>query len=157
MPNGVVRNGRNQARSGRKQIRNLSQSISKKGVDSLRNIFIQKKFHAAMIRVLDSLYAAKASAAKICSLLSCGKSARRSSYVIPEARKPKISETDILVPEMHGFPNLISGSIAIKSCQLFIKTKVKNRVLSSFTFKSRPGLKKGIRMILDSKHGFFFS
>lgn len=53
------------------------------------------------------------------SLFNSGKSSIISSKDIPVDNQERISDTQILVPVIIGFPNLISGFIEIKFCQLF--------------------------------------
>ena len=61
--------------------------------------------------VRDSLCAAKLNAARICSIVSSGKSSIISSLDIPAANQPRISCTAIRVPTIQGFPNRIAESI----------------------------------------------
>lgn len=69
---------------------------------------MKQKVQATVLTILSRL-AANWNTAIICSFFNSGKSARISSFVIPDPSQLKISQTVILVPTIHGFPNRIFG------------------------------------------------
>lgn len=85
---------------------------------SRTEVLVQLELHAALLpgkstyrsRLISAPYAI---AARTSSRFNCGYASNTSSIVVPEARKSRSSDTQILVPRMHGLPKQTRGSTAI--------------------------------------------
>ena len=120
IPDGCV------GRSGQTDIANVDgpRKLIRQGGDETRgDVLVEEEPHSGGIETtLRSRAATNNSAARMSSGSKSGKSARISSFVIPEAKYSSRSYTVIRSPRMHGFPALFPGSSVMRSKRSMLKT-----------------------------------